>query len=180
MLFKTATSRNIFSIVAVGMVATVATASSLFVMSYQQMKAASSAEMTAAGRASAVAIESGIASRMQLVYTMRDTLQAMSDGRRGDRATADRMLMQIQSATPGILGVWTGFEPDAFDGRDSYYIDAPNHDGTGRYIPMPPPPAMAASISSPWSTMRSRAPATTTCRPEMPASPLSWSHSPMT
>ncbi|RIK85691.1 MAG: chemotaxis protein [Hyphomicrobiales bacterium] len=135
MLFKTATSRNIFSIVAVGVVATVATASSLFVMSYQQMKAASSAEMTAAARASAAAIEGGIANRMQLVYTMRDTLQAMSAGRRGDRALADRMLTQIQSGTPGILGVWAGFEPDAFDGRDSYYVDTPHHDATGRYIP---------------------------------------------
>jgi len=135
MLFKTATSRNIFSIVAVGVIATVATASSLFVMSYQQMKAASGAEMRAAAQNSAATIQGGIATRMQVVYTLRDTLQAMSAGRRGDRAQADRMLTQIQSNTPGILGVWTGFEPDAFDGRDSYYAGTPRHDATGRYIP---------------------------------------------
>ena len=135
MLFRTATSRNIFAIVAVGVVATVATASSLFVMSYRQMEAAGNAEMTAAARASAATIEAGLASRMQLVYTMRDALQAMSAGRGGDRALADRMLSGILADAPGILGVWTGFEPDAFDGRDFDHARTPRHDATGRYIP---------------------------------------------
>ncbi|MCO5156583.1 MAG: methyl-accepting chemotaxis protein [Aquamicrobium sp.] len=135
MLLKTATSRNIFAIVAVGVVATVATASSLFVMSYQQMKAASAGEMRAAAQNSAAAIQGGIASRMQVVYTLRDTMQAMSAGLGGDRALADSVLIQMQANAEGLLGVWTGFEPNAFDGRDAQFANTTNHDATGRYLP---------------------------------------------
>lgn len=135
MLLKTATSRNIFSIVAVGVVATVATASSLFVMSYQQMKAASSTEMRAAAQNSAASIQGSIASRMQVVYSLRDTMQAMSAGRGGDRALADSILTRMQANATGLLGVWVGFEPDAFDGRDAEFANTRNHDATGRYLP---------------------------------------------
>jgi methyl-accepting chemotaxis protein/methyl-accepting chemotaxis protein-1 (serine sensor receptor) len=134
MLFKTATSRNIFSIVAVGVVATVATATSLFVLSYHQMKAAGSAEMRAAAQNSAATIEGGIASRMQTVHTLRDTLQAMAATRNGDRALADRVLTEMQAGSQGLLGVWAGFEPDAFDGHDARFANTPNHDATGRYL----------------------------------------------
>jgi methyl-accepting chemotaxis protein/methyl-accepting chemotaxis protein-1 (serine sensor receptor) len=135
MLLKTATSRNIFSIVAVGVVATVATASSLFVMSYQQMKAASSTEMRAAAQNSAASIQGGIASRMQVVYGLRDAMQAMSAQARGDRALADSLLTQFQTNATGLLGVWVGFEPNAFDGRDAQFANTKNHDATGRYLP---------------------------------------------
>ena len=135
MLFKTATSRNIFSIVAVGMVATVATASGLFALSYQHMKTSSLAEMTSAAQISATRIEERILNGMQVVYTLRDTMQAINAAGAADRAVADGILAEIQRNTPGILGVWTGWEPDAFDGRDADYAGTQNHDATGRYIP---------------------------------------------
>ena len=36
---------------------------------------------------------------------------------------------------PEFVGVWTVWEPDALDGRDREYANAPGHDGTGRFIP---------------------------------------------
>lgn len=135
MLFKTATTRNIFSIVAMGVVATVATASTLFVMAYQNMKTSSIAEMTSAANLNAGQVERRISASMQAVYTMRDSVQALSASGRADRAVADGMLAAIQRNTSGLLGVWTGWEANAFDGLDAEYAGKPNHDDTGRYIP---------------------------------------------
>lgn len=135
MLFKTATSRNIFSIVAVGVVATVATASALFVMSYQDIKASSVAEMTAAATITAGQVERRISANMQMVYTMRDSMLALKTAGKADRAVADEMLAQVQRGAPGLLGVWTGWEKNAFDGRDAEYVGKPHHDASGRYIP---------------------------------------------
>jgi methyl-accepting chemotaxis protein len=135
LLFKTATSRNIFSVVAVGVIATVATASTLFVMAYQETKASSIAKMTASAHASAAEIERSISTGMQTVYTMRDAMQAMAANRLGDRPAADRMLAEIKKNSPDLLGIWTGWEPDAFDGRDFAFAGKRAHDATGRYIP---------------------------------------------
>ena len=34
-----------------------------------------------------------------------------------------------------IIGSWTGWEANAFDGKDKKYSNTPGHDATGRYIP---------------------------------------------
>lgn len=52
-----------------------------------------------------------------------------------DRAVADAVLRQILADNPAFLAVWSGWEPDAFDGRDSDYRNAPAHDATGRFLP---------------------------------------------
>lgn len=52
-----------------------------------------------------------------------------------DRALADAVLRQILTDNPAFLAVWSGWEPDAFDGRDRDYRNAPAHDATGRYLP---------------------------------------------
>ena len=38
-------------------------------------------------------------------------------------------------ANPGLLGVWTVWEPDALDGRDAMFAGAPGHDQSGRFVP---------------------------------------------
>lgn len=36
---------------------------------------------------------------------------------------------------PNVLGVYTLWEPNAFDGQDANYVNTANHDATGRFIP---------------------------------------------
>src|SRR5690606_23206899 len=84
---------------------------------------------------SASQIEKRVTTAMQTVYTMRNAMQAMAADRSGDRAAADRMLAEIQRNSPGLLGVWTGWEPNAVDGRDAEFSGTARHDATGRYIP---------------------------------------------
>jgi|GEM_PF-486739 len=45
------------------------------------------------------------------------------------------ILRETLGRHPEFLGVWTVWEPDALDGRDRDFADAPGHDSTGRFIP---------------------------------------------
>ncbi len=56
-------------------------------------------------------------------------------GVRGDRAVFDAFLIRMLEGHSGWLGTYTGWEPDAFDGRDAEFRGAPGHDATGRYMP---------------------------------------------
>ncbi len=51
------------------------------------------------------------------------------------RDFANELLRNYLASRPDLLGVWTGWEPDAFDGLDSMYADSPGHDASGRFIP---------------------------------------------
>jgi len=54
--------------------------------------------------------------------------------------TADRdevilILENLLRDNPNLLGTYVAFEPDAFDGKDAEYVNAPAHDETGRFVP---------------------------------------------
>lgn len=52
-----------------------------------------------------------------------------------DRETVDLALKKLLENTPGIYGVWVGFEPNAFDGKDKEYVNNDGYDSTGSFIP---------------------------------------------
>lgn len=52
-----------------------------------------------------------------------------------DRAVADAMLRQVLADNPAFLAVWSGWEPNAFDGRDANFRNTAAHDATGRFVP---------------------------------------------
>jgi methyl-accepting chemotaxis protein len=74
---------------------------------------------------------------MAAVGTARDLTTVLGSlaSQGATREAADSALRDLISAHPSYLGVWCGWEPDAFDGRDADYRDTPGHDATGRYIP---------------------------------------------
>ncbi len=45
------------------------------------------------------------------------------------------VLRQTMKAQPVLTGAWTVWEPDAFDGLDRLFRDAPGHDASGRFVP---------------------------------------------
>jgi len=51
------------------------------------------------------------------------------------RRQVNAMLESFLNKNEDYLGVYTGWEPGAFDGADEKYINAPGHDETGRFIP---------------------------------------------
>jgi methyl-accepting chemotaxis protein len=52
-----------------------------------------------------------------------------------DRRLADAALKRILEENPHFLGIWTVWEPNAFDGLDAKFVNTPGTDATGRYIP---------------------------------------------
>ncbi|MCL2270660.1 MAG: methyl-accepting chemotaxis protein [Treponema sp.] len=51
----------------------------------------------------------------------------------GRRDAVNFMLNAMIRKNPDLLGVWTVFEPNALDGRDSAFINAPGTDSAGRF-----------------------------------------------
>ncbi|EXJ15909.1 methyl-accepting chemotaxis protein [Imhoffiella purpurea] len=47
----------------------------------------------------------------------------------------NRLLSIYLKGRPELLGVWTVWEPDAFDGEDARHAGTDGHDATGRFIP---------------------------------------------
>lgn len=68
--------------------------------------------------------------------TLANTLEGiLASGEVPDRSVLGEMLKKVLDRNTGLLGVWTCWEPNALDGKDSQYANSPGHDGTGRYIP---------------------------------------------
>ena len=135
MLFKSATSRNIFAIATSGLVATLATAGVLFALAYNQSEQAALEEMRQIASSNALGIEKSMSEGMQTVFNLRSALTAMKTGGNPDRASADRLLERLLADNPTTIGVWTGWDPDAFDGKDAEFAGTKGHDTTGRYVP---------------------------------------------
>lgn len=60
----------------------------------------------------------------------------LESGKSFSREEADIMLQQLLVSNPNILASWMFWEPNAFDGKDADYVNAPGHDETGRYLPI--------------------------------------------
>ncbi|MHC6201622.1 methyl-accepting chemotaxis protein [Breznakiellaceae bacterium SP9] len=52
------------------------------------------------------------------------------------RTYFNTMLRGVAMANPEVIGVWTIWEPNAFDGRDAEFVDTEGSDGTGRFVPV--------------------------------------------
>ena len=68
------------------------------------------------------------------VRTLAQTLAAQKVAGLTDRRLADAALRDVAEANPKVLGIWTTWEPNAFDGLDAKYVNTPGSDATGRYI----------------------------------------------
>lgn len=85
-----------------------------------------------AGQVAAKALERAL----EVAETLAQSLEGMVEqGPKGDRALVDTMLRRILEENPEFLGVWTLWEPDAFDGRDAAFMRQAGHDATGRFVP---------------------------------------------
>lgn len=59
----------------------------------------------------------------------------MSSYETRNRTEALFILENLLIDNPQLFGTYVAFEPNAFDGKDSEFIDTPAHDETGRFVP---------------------------------------------
>ena len=135
MLFKSATSRNMALIAGSGLMATVAATGLLLSFAYDNIRDASITEMREIAGSYAADIQQSMSNGVQLASSLRSSLTAMKKSGETDRAKADMLLKTVLEDSPGVLGTWTGWEPNAFDGKDADFVGKEGHDATGRYIP---------------------------------------------
>ncbi|MFY0564566.1 methyl-accepting chemotaxis protein [Archangium lansingense] len=68
------------------------------------------------------------------VRTLAQTLEAQKVAGSTDRLLVEAALKKVLEGNPKILGIWTTWEPNAFDGLDAKYVNTPASDATGRFI----------------------------------------------
>ncbi len=51
-----------------------------------------------------------------------------------DRRVGEALLKKVLEDNPHFLGIWTVWEPNAFDGADAKFVNTPGTDATGRYL----------------------------------------------
>jgi methyl-accepting chemotaxis protein len=81
-------------------------------------------------------IEKKMDNAMDVARTLAASLKSMKKGNSDlSRSEVNYMLEQVLSENPDFLGVYTAWEPNAFDGMDGDYANTKGHDETGRFIP---------------------------------------------
>ncbi|HEX2861129.1 MAG TPA: methyl-accepting chemotaxis protein [Lacunisphaera sp.] len=67
--------------------------------------------------------------------TIAEAFEGMLIGGSPSRAQADAILQGALAASTDYIGIWTLWEPNAFDGRDAEFAGKAGHDASGRFIP---------------------------------------------
>ncbi len=83
-------------------------------------------------------IENELDVAMNISRTLAQTFAAIRDPENPldiGRDDVNAIMRRVLQDNPSVLGVYTCWEPDAFDGKDAEYQGKPGHDKTGRFIP---------------------------------------------
>ncbi|MCM8565265.1 methyl-accepting chemotaxis protein [Thauera linaloolentis] len=91
----------------------------------------------AEGEAAAVAQDVGahLDEAMAISSTLALSLEGLRAGGTPERDAVSRQLRRTLEGRSALLGVYTGWEPDAFDGRDADFAGSAGHDASGRFVP---------------------------------------------
>ena len=99
----------------------------------QQEAAHAFAEQLAARNGAEVA--GSMETALDTATALANALGSMQASGVAQRDVANAMLKGVLEGNPAFLGVWTGWEPNAFDGKDGEYVGQSGHDATGRFVP---------------------------------------------
>jgi len=77
-----------------------------------------------------------ISGALDTARTLANALSTIKSARVGlTRATVDSMLRTTLERNANFVGVYTAWEPDAFDGKDARFVNSPGSDSSGRFVP---------------------------------------------
>ncbi len=100
--------------------------------------AAAQREAVAQAKIAATTVKAQVEAGMNTAHTLREALSPLKDPQsplKLERAGVNAMLRQVLQDNPQFVGVYTLWEPNAFDGQDAKYANTPGHDASGRFIP---------------------------------------------
>ncbi len=123
-------------------IGTVALISFVITISYVTIKASNMSHQDAMDKAFEIAYRYSTNAQTELEEALNQTksmaqvLKTLKvNNQVPDREYSNSIIKGFVQANPSFIGMCTCWEPDAFDGKDSEYVNKEGHDGTGRYIP---------------------------------------------
>jgi len=120
------------------LLAIILTAAAVLTQRAQAIQAAEN-EILATARSQASQIDAEIEVALDTARALANAfsvnLARSSQGERLSREQVHLMLFQTLQKNPNFLGVYTAWEPNAFDGKDQQYANQDCHDASGRFIP---------------------------------------------
>jgi methyl-accepting chemotaxis protein len=81
------------------------------------------------------AIDTELETAMMASRTLSQNLHALAASGHPNREAGDAMVRGVLSANQRFIGVSTGWEPNAFDGKDRQFVGKAGTDKSGRFIP---------------------------------------------
>jgi methyl-accepting chemotaxis protein len=110
----------------------------LYAVISARLAAVNSAQITVreTARLHAASIKAQVEVALDAARTLAQALESVkTEGTFLNRNNINAMLLRVLKANPQFVGVYTLWEPNAFDGMDSRYVGQIGHDQTGRFIP---------------------------------------------
>ncbi len=89
----------------------------------------------AIARDNAYAVEAKFSKASQTLHVLKDTFEMMQEQNLANREIVILTLRKVLENNSDLFGAWAAWEPNAFDGNDPGFVNAANHDGTGRLAP---------------------------------------------
>lgn len=86
-------------------------------------------------RRQAAQVSATLDEAMQSARVVAHALGELRASGQASRQMANAILQGVLAGNPRLLGVWSGWEPNAFDGQDAAFAGQTGHDQTGRFIP---------------------------------------------
>jgi methyl-accepting chemotaxis protein len=127
-------TRLVVSIVAVLAVALAGLATVITMVTTDQARADGERYAGSLAQSEAREVEAGLTRQLHTAETLSTMLSDLISSGRADRSFADAVERDLLIADPSLLAVWSGFEPDAFDGADARHRTDPTSDASGRYV----------------------------------------------
>jgi len=89
----------------------------------------------ATARASAMEMRLEVEHGLDISRNVAHILESYKKNGHTSRADVAEALREILVKNKFLIGSWTGWEPNAWDGKDSDYVNAQGHDASGRFVP---------------------------------------------
>ncbi len=90
---------------------------------------------TAIAKAYANEMRLSVEQGLGIARTLAQHLQAAKKYNHTERGPLEHSFRNILEANKGLIGVWTAWEPNAWDGNDASFVNKEGSDQTGRFIP---------------------------------------------
>ena len=74
-------------------------------------------------------------SAMSAAHSLALALEGLHGAGGHSRTAINALLLHSLKGRPEVLGMYTGWEPNAFDGDDARHVGKEGHDSTGRFVP---------------------------------------------